>query len=585
MHQSGLEYKPLEDGMIRLLTFLPGEALACTITHHPVDKAPTYAALSYTWGENIFDHTFSLDGSPFFITENLHDALTTMYQSVREEGMMFWVDAICINQKDIHERSSQVGLMSKIYQSAVKVLVWLGRSSPESDCAMEKMVEWTKRIQSHPLTGNTTYFDIITALTKKKEFYGPTGSEEHTVWLSILSLWERPWWRRAWIVQEATSLTIKQTIIHCGNRTAPMDCLRTILDIRYQLAQFTDHYLTASFDQGFAELLDNFKSNREVRPQSLLNVLQHLRTYECKDSRDKVYAVLGMASEVTEGSIVPDYLKPLHEVYVDVARLLLGDSTEANFNLLGHVLRPTDEWARLDLPDKEIPSWVPDWRGPKADVIPFKKVLDRDDVGQTPSYNASKGIKSCVQISGSTLYVRGLCIDNITSVNPICVDGQTVELRNEKAGIPEAPDTQYVTGGTVGQAYNHVLLADLGRKPGQYYSMTPFVRGQGVDWTLLESVPSTLSDSEQDRRVFLATDLKCTTFGRRVFYTSKGYMGIGPAAMKIGDSVSLFLGGQLLHVLRVDGQTQEYVGECYVHGLMDGGAINDKSVFETFNIH
>ncbi|KAF4460606.1 hypothetical protein FALBO_12611 [Fusarium albosuccineum] len=73
----------------------------------------------------------------FQITTNLHDALLSFYQT-NEEGF-FWVDAICINQGDIDERSSQVSFMKSVYNCADSVLVWLG-DSPEmqsSVCAPE----------------------------------------------------------------------------------------------------------------------------------------------------------------------------------------------------------------------------------------------------------------------------------------------------------------------------------------------------------------------------------------------------------------------------------------------------------------
>ena len=38
-----------------------------------------------------------------------------------------WVDAICINQNDLEERSSQVALMGTIYSRAMDTIVWLGK--------------------------------------------------------------------------------------------------------------------------------------------------------------------------------------------------------------------------------------------------------------------------------------------------------------------------------------------------------------------------------------------------------------------------------------------------------------------------
>jgi peptide deformylase len=38
-------------------------------------------------------------------------------------------------------------------------------------------------------------------------------------------------------------------------------------------------------------------------------------------------------------------------------------------------------------------------------------------------------------------------------------------------------------------------------------------------------------------------DVKMMVFGRRLFRTSRGFMGLGLAAAQIGDSVSVLLGG------------------------------------------
>ena len=36
------------------------------------------------------------------------------------------MDAVCINQTDLEERSAQVHMMDRIYHGAVRVVVWLG---------------------------------------------------------------------------------------------------------------------------------------------------------------------------------------------------------------------------------------------------------------------------------------------------------------------------------------------------------------------------------------------------------------------------------------------------------------------------
>ena len=58
-------------------------------------------------------------------------------------------------------------------------------------------------------------------------------------------------------------------------------------------------------------------------------------------------------------------------------------------------------------------------------------------------------------------------------------------------------------------------------------------------------------------------------------WTEAGKMGLAPAAARVGDRICIFFGGQLLYVLREREEIKwEFVGECYVHGLMDGECLD-----------
>lgn len=67
---------------------------------------------------------------------------------------------------------------------------------------------------------------------------------------------------------------------------------------------------------------------------------------------------------------------------------------------------------------------------------------------------------------------------------------------------------------------------------------------------------------------------------RRVFTTaSKGYLGIGPRSLEPGDGVFVLRGGRVPFILRkVDGNKFSIVGECFVHGVMHGEAVQGGNV-------
>lgn len=82
--------------------------------------------------------------------------------------------------------------------------------------------------------------------------------------------------------------------------------------------------------------------------------------------------------------------------------------------------------------------------------------------------------------------------------------------------------------------------------------------------------------------------IKIATFRRRLFITDTGLIGIGPAGLQKGDKLHILLGGKAPFLLRGSGTREiplianeprlgwkkppcyELIGDCFVHGLMDG---------------
>ena len=60
---------------------------------------------------------------------------------------------------------------------------------------------------------------------------------------------------------------------------------------------------------------------------------------------------------------------------------------------------------------------------------------------------------------------------------------------------------------------------------------------------------------------------------RRLFYSKRGYFGLGPVVMRPGDIVCVLFGAQVPLILRRKDSRYRLVGESYVHGIMYGEAI------------
>lgn len=225
-----------------------------------------------------------------------------------------WIDALCINQNDIEERNHQVHLMGQIYAKATEVLVWLG-------CQ-----------QSHPLRSR----DIIRAMEGLAEISIAGIREEatmarmrHSIQDGLLHLLKLPYWGRMWIVQEI-GLAKKVTLLFdvysadwAGLRKARrfVAALPSITeDDKYRY--YTDLLLkniTAQRDlilDSQAFTLDQHRLDR--RRNNLDMLIRACQNSICSDPRDKVYALLGLATDCMDIQFPVDYSKTIFEVYNDV---------------------------------------------------------------------------------------------------------------------------------------------------------------------------------------------------------------------------------------------------------------------------
>jgi len=62
-------------------------------------------------------------------------------------------------------------------------------------------------------------------------------------------------------------------------------------------------------------------------------------------------------------------------------------------------------------------------------------------------------------------------------------------------------------------------------------------------------------------------------YNRSFVITSNGQMGIGPSGARVGDTVAIIPGSGVPYVLRYQGSSWIFIGESYIHGLMNGEAI------------
>lgn len=282
-----------------------------------------YVALSYTWGDVTDTRNIIVNGHQIAIGTNLESALGVLRckQPVKV-GYKIWVDALCINQRDIVERGQEVKRMGKIYRQARDVVIWLGDEGDESDKAMDLIRTLSNACQ----TGQDRA--LGNALRQQPDLLG------RGCWRALSKLLDRPYWNRLWVLQEIT-LGGGRTSILCGQQAVTW---RELYSATYS---FGAHNIDVMFS-----LIDQECKDAGISASGLKrNKLIHLNTEQlvqegrakaqvmcmldlgrkslATDPRDKVYGLLGMMEASVSDQIVPNYKATLPHVFTDFAKAFI----------------------------------------------------------------------------------------------------------------------------------------------------------------------------------------------------------------------------------------------------------------------
>lgn len=190
-------YSPiLGEGSIRLLMLesgLKNEPLRGSLSQVSLDSLPPYEALSYCWGSPDKPYSILLDAgsTEMTITASLHSALVRLRR--RFTSRSIWADAICINQADNAEKVQQILLMQQIYSRAFRTVAYLGDEADGSDAALE-LHEKIAKIDFSALPEKYVTTEWLKA-------HGLPRLQD-SAWLAWQTFWRRPWFRRAWVLQE-----------------------------------------------------------------------------------------------------------------------------------------------------------------------------------------------------------------------------------------------------------------------------------------------------------------------------------------------------------------------------------------------
>ncbi|KAF2854511.1 HET-domain-containing protein [Plenodomus tracheiphilus IPT5] len=525
----------LVDRTIRLVHLLPGryaDAIACELVTANLNDQPEYYALSYAWGDRTNPQQILLNGASHNITRNLEAALRRLRHT--SDVLVFWIDMICIDQTCVEERTHQVNLMQYIYSGAREGILWLG------DC-FESTLQGSE-IPSKPAQD-------------AEALEGFTNCS---------------WWHRIWTVQEAV---LPPTVtIQLGWLLMSWDSLVAAaqnLNNHWALGccSVPEAYKAplAAFSLGVMEIKIVRTLYHSGKNAHFLSSLHRFRGRLSTDPRDKLFALLGLCNRPTCFRVPEvDYTLSAEAIYKRYFISLLQD--DGDLDLLA---RQPEIGRQLDLP-----TWMPDW---SAKVDESRAGIHRYLMRNLHIYQASGTtlLGQQFSITETTLHVRGAVFDEVTMLDDLAFGAlQFIQdiSRYLKTRFNVTGREAYVGGGDWEHAIWLTYIMDqiLVHSHGETNSR----RATPEDYTLWQN--GTLKDPIPDYR---------NSF--RFFMSKKGYVGFGPRNTQIGDTVSILLGGSVPFVLRrrniqaaLPEQRPEYgyIGHCYVHGIMDGEALEGMDV-------
>ncbi|CZR66519.1 uncharacterized protein PAC_16420 [Phialocephala subalpina] len=553
----------LPERHIRLLDLHPGEIgtpFRGTLRHACLDSAEFYEALSYTWGAPITSSYLRCGSGSVPLTLNLTQALARLRRTDRTRTL--WIDQICINQDNNAERGQQVSLMGDIYRGAAIVNIWLGEEDEETTEAMvylPHLLQAFSNPDERDDVGDEVphVMQVLSILTVRSPG-----------WIGLRNIFERPYFRRMWIVQEVA--LGKTSAVQLGSHTIAWDDLAKAA---LCLEGDGGHQVDAHRVVRMIKLLRRQTVLDQPGRRPLIRLLHQSFNLLCTNPRDKIYGVLGLATDIRPGELLPDYSLSCQEVYH--AATIFCVNKYKSLEVLCQVRHPKS------LP--ALPSWVPDWT-----VI--------SSLGQSLGFNLSENYSasgkkvSAPQFHLSddkhTLYSNGKFVDNIQQVGTVMPSEQDlivnvyeryeVLLEWEQYARTFSP---YATGESYPTTFWRLLLADGGtrwkdsdRTRQQFYESHQNLVERNRDLANKDWEPVAEMSIVNTRSLEFDKLMEAACYGRRIAITEQGFLGLVPADAQARDEICILESVKVPLVLRRVPLSGDHhlIGESYLQGWMDG---------------
>ncbi|RSL46492.1 hypothetical protein CEP54_013834 [Fusarium duplospermum] len=628
-------YSPLlGKNPLRVLRLEPGtrsDPIICQLIPTYLDAIDNaFIAMSYTWGSLQDPQKIQCNGYTMTVQQNAFDLLNDL--RLPGQPRTIWIDAICINQGDVSERSEQVQMMHMIYSRAQSVMIWLGRADDHSRAAMAFAASLDV----------DKYFDefirhqkvvVDAAIYRQKTYllgHPLESAEEKQRAVSIVSFINRPWFSRIWVQQEGS--VNKNTKVVCGTDMVDWNAIFALGWIMQPpRTTFWPDYLPYTYEESKNNLMamNNIQiykvkafpscyslNGYNGRTRSFLTLLLYTSRFAATDPRDKIFALSGLHL----GSILPgshdwipkaDYTIPWEVLYTDVTLWNLERGWLNTLSIAGRARQPRDSI---------LPSWVPDYRQSKPQTeatmlelvthnewmaggqwqenghgcIPDRRLMAKKhrlpasqrrpierDLMSLELCRSKRGVKNILQ---TYISLSGLMMDEICYVGSTLSsckrEGQwTRELYQEFIQqdldyIHTNCSKTYMNGDPATEAYKLAIISATNHD--QELVDTKYTLDNWDSWRhWLIQDDCDLDSIDQDTPVLNRAIQNSGIFREfRFAVTKHGYFCLVPSITQVRDRVAILSGYMAAIALR-PGQYDEYfelLGDAYIHGMMTNEA-------------
>ncbi|KAB2111085.1 hypothetical protein AG0111_0g1520 [Alternaria gaisen] len=568
------------DRSIRVLDLAPGawdESVSCSLrTVHLDDDDPRYEAISYAWGDYNDRKPVICNGHAITTTRSLFEALQR-FRYV-DTTRTLWADALCINQADDNEKTSQVRLMSYIYKKAVRVLVWLQhdddrvvKDSLDAICRFVSEEECFVRLGGLDGTPQPTpnifyrWLDVDVTTVIKMESSAITGAAIDALDL----ICDSPWFGRGWVVQEVALST--SASVFWGHGEIGFEWLGVAsyaVGLDYVFRSSTGTRTQSCF---YLFLVCNSSRRSNVPRDSFLDLVDSTTDLAFNEPKDRIYGLLGLKTlecDLVDGQsfIDPDYNITTMECYRRVAAKLLCE---------WHDLRVLSWMRSVPQSAKDWPSWVPDWN--RSNPVPFVNKSDevlqeKDILGLVQISETIFGETQCIEISGFRIDTINREIKEYATLSDVIDTPDRLKAFQALLRRLEHMYSQQCLAFTFGNPRRYLPLESvrIANRLSEYRAFMGrgFTQGTHGPEVYARDDFSTSFVPSADR---FAHKHSIEKGDRCLFVTSTEMLGIGPQAMIPGDVVVVLHGGQVPFVLRpVDNGLWRLVGECYLYDVNEG---------------